>query len=167
LQLLIIFLNVLMLAYMVYYIRNKFRRVENSANVPHSLGSGDAKLIRKLLSLTGSFIVMTFPLLLILNLAYVRSWEHSFQYVVFVCFIICMLNSALNPIVYIWRFREPRFQLQFLLCFFSSSFTDKIRQRRNQCFAEFQMQAFPRSNRTHEQGQNNIIVNHIRDMVMD
>jgi hypothetical protein len=144
-QLLILLSNILMLIYGIYYIRIKLRRVQNSSTVPSSLGSRDVTLIRKLLCLTGSFLIMTTPLLIVLNLAYLVRWNKSFQRVVYACFMICTLNSALNPVVYVWRFREPRFQLQLLLCFFNNDLKDRIRQRRNQSLAEFEMQSYPRN----------------------
>jgi hypothetical protein len=150
LQLLIMLSNILMLAYMVYYIRHKFRRVENSGNVSQSMGSRDAKLIRKLWYLAGGFIVMTFPFLISMNLSLIVGEQRSLTRVVFVCFIICMMNSALNPVVYVWRFREPRFQLQLLVCCCSTYFKDKIRQRRNRSLAEYDLQAHPQSNGAQE-----------------
>jgi hypothetical protein len=149
LQFLIMLSNVLMLAYMVYYIRTKLQRIATSANVPSSLRSGDAQLIRKLWCLTGCFIVMTFPFFIVFNLSLFVSL-HALQTLISGCFVICVLNSALNPVVYVWRFREPRYQLQLLLCFFNEAMKERIRQRRNHSLAEFSMQAY---RGTHERNQ--------------
>jgi hypothetical protein len=139
-QFLIMLSNLLMLAYMLYYVRIKLRRIEARANVPNSVVSGDEQLIRKIWCLTGCFIVMTFPFFIVLNLSHFVRF-HALKTISLVCFFICVMNSALNPIIYILRFREARYQLQLLLCFFNESLKERIRQRRNQSLAEFSMQA--------------------------
>jgi hypothetical protein len=156
-QFLVMLSNILMLAYMMYYVRTKLRRIETSVHVPSPLGNADEQLIRKLLCLTGSFIVMTFPFFIVFNLSSLAGL-HGPQPLTLVFSFICLMNSALNPVVYVWRFREPRYQLQLLLCFFNESLKERIRQRRNQSLAEFSMQAnrsiFEQGQeRGHEQGQ--------------
>jgi hypothetical protein len=130
-QFLVMLSNILMLAYMMYYVRTKLRRIETSSHVPSPLGNADEQLIRKLWCLSGSFIVMTFPFFIVFNLSHLVGL-YALQPLTLVFSFICLMNSALNPIVYVWRFREPRYQLQLLLCFFNESLKERIRQRRNQ-----------------------------------
>ena len=52
---------------------------------------------------------------------------------------LALINSNVNPVLYVWRFYEVRFQFLSLFCFWNKSKLDKLREQRRHYFATFEI----------------------------
>ena len=59
--------------------------------------------------------------------------------------LLAVINSNMNPVLYVWRFYEVRFQFLSLLCFWNKSKLDRLRQKRRTYFATFDMNTIDRN----------------------
>ncbi|XP_052695659.1 uncharacterized protein LOC128174062 [Crassostrea angulata] len=50
---------------------------------------------------------------------------------------VMFLNSAINPVLYVWRFTESRYQLKKLLFFWNAEKLKKLESERNSFFASY------------------------------
>ena len=53
--------------------------------------------------------------------------------------LLAVLNSNINPVLYVWRFYEVRFQFLSLLCFWNKSKLNRLRAERRTYFATFEI----------------------------
>ena len=53
------------------------------------------------------------------------------------CALLALMNSNLNPVLYVWRFYEVRYQIAKLFCFWNKSKLAQLREKRRHYFATF------------------------------
>lgn len=50
---------------------------------------------------------------------------------------LILLNSVINPVLYVWRFTEARYQLKLFFYFWNKEKMEEINQERNSVFATY------------------------------
>lgn len=130
--------NLVMFTYLVHTIRKGFRQIKDINFPAQTTGrcTEQAIVIKKLLVITGCFlfcatpyIITTFPVL---------DYNTPFgKKVHIVTAVIIVANSAINPFLYVWRFREARYQIKRLLCFWNRSYTEVIQIKHNKEIATY------------------------------
>lgn len=94
-------------------------------------------VIRKLSVITGFFLVCYSPYIITQVLQW-TLYDSTYSGTIHaVSLSLTLLNSAINPVLYVWRFNEARFQLKFFVCVWNKRKTDKIILERNSFFATY------------------------------
>lgn len=94
-------------------------------------------VIRKLSVITGFFLVCYSPYIItevLQGTLYNSTYSGTIHAV---SLSLTLLNSAINPVLYVWRFNEARFQLKLFVCVWNKRKTDKIIRERNSFFATY------------------------------
>lgn len=94
-------------------------------------------VIRKLSVITGFFLVCYSPYI-ITQVLQGTLYDSTYSGTIHaVSLSLTLLNSPINPVLYVWRFNEARFQLKFFVCVWNKRKTDKIILERNSFFATY------------------------------
>lgn len=93
-------------------------------------------IVGKLSMITGFFCICYSPYCLIQVIPEINT-SAAFGFIHAVALGVLLLNSIINPILYVWRFREARFQLKMLMCFWDKIQREKIENQRNRFFATY------------------------------
>lgn len=130
--LIILLFNIFLYIYLSINVSVRFSR--NTAQFTSKDVNG---VIRKLSVITGFFLICYSPYIItqvlqgtLYNITY-SGTIHA------VSLSLTLLNSAINPVLYVWRFNEARFQLKLLFCLWNRRKTEKIVLERNSFFATY------------------------------
>ena len=97
------------------------------------------KTVRKFSLISGFLFVCYTPTFIVreLQIDILIPNETQRKMLIFLCEILLLLNSFVNPILYVMRFYEARFQFFRLVCFWNSRMMERKRRDRLQHFATF------------------------------
>jgi hypothetical protein len=127
--LLILVANVFMFLYLFFNISSLLRKNRHIAKDLHGT-------VMKLSVITGIFLFCTTPYIVTQILqVHIGCQYLETSYVISMCLWIG--NSAVNPILYVWRFKEARYQLNMLFCLWNEEKLYEIKQERNKTFATY------------------------------
>lgn len=94
-------------------------------------------VIRKLSVITGFFLVCYSPYI-ITQVLQGTLYDSTYSGTIHaVSLSLTLLNSAINPVLYVWKFNEARFQLKIFVCVWNKRKTDKSILERNSFFATY------------------------------
>lgn len=129
--LMILLMNISMYFYLCYTASLRFTKKVGTS-------SKDANgIVRKLSVITGFFLVCYSPYV-VTQVLQDTVYTSAYTGIVHALSLsLTLLNSAINPFLYVWRFAEVRFQLNFLLWCWNSKKMEKIRHERNSFFATY------------------------------
>lgn len=136
---LILAVNLATYFYFVVYIRNRFIRVYGTTSRKNLAPSNQLRLLGKVSLITGYFILSYLPYVLttLFPLLDYKTQNGKIAHTVLLSLLI--LNSAVNPFLYILRFREAIYQMKCLLCFWNESYIDKLKKRYKEQFATYEI----------------------------
>lgn len=130
----ILVFNFVMFIYFVVYIRTHFSRVYDLSKNRNLAPSSEIKLLGKVSFITGYFLASYIPYILTVLFPLLDYKTPHGKITHTVVLSVVMLNSAVNPFLYILRFREATFQLKRLICFWNTVYVDKLQRNHNgQC----------------------------------
>lgn len=95
------------------------------------------QVVKKLAVITGFFLVCCTPYFLLKAIPNVDYTSKAMRLLVAVTAGVMFLNSAINPVLYVWRFTESRYQLKKLLFFWNAEKLKKLENERNSFFASY------------------------------
>lgn len=136
---LILAVNLATYFYFVVYIRNRFIRVYGTTSRKNLAPSNQLRLLGKVSLITGYFILSYLPYVLttLFPLLDYKTQNGKIAHTVLLSLLI--LNSAVNPFLYILRFREAIYQMKCLLCFWNEPYIDKLKKRYKEQFATYEI----------------------------
>ena len=129
----IIVSNLLMLFFLLYTIRMTTGRSTYTKNKRYP---EQARVIRKLVVITGCFTVCSLPYI-ITTFPILDNDHPQFRTIHIVTVIIFMSNSFINPLLYVWRLREARYQAKRLLCCWNRRFIRRLERRNKEDTATY------------------------------
>ncbi|XP_062579264.1 sphingosine 1-phosphate receptor 1-like [Saccostrea cucullata] len=125
--LLLVFSNLIMYGYLLRCIKGSLRRTFDLSHFRTcKMINNQSNVVKKLSVITGLFLAMYTPFILTLTFPILDYSKTSGKLIHTLTGVLMVLNSAVNPILYIWRFKEPRYQLKRLLCFFHKNYLEKM-----------------------------------------
>lgn len=127
---------------LIHVLRCIMKRLKNDRNLSHCLSGitkEQVRMVKKISVITACFssiatpfyVTLTFPIL-----DYETEWGKAIHNIS--SMLLC-LKSAMNPVFYIWRLKEPRYHMKLLLMFWNKSYCEKLRQQYNVDSATFSM----------------------------
>ena len=128
---LIVVLNFVMFVYFVCYVKKRFIRVYGTTNNDNDqlAPSSQIRLLGKVSVITCLFIFTYFPYLLTTLFPLLDYTTQSGRTIHTVLLTILMINSAINPFLYILRFREALYHCKQLLCFWNKRYLRKVHRQ--------------------------------------
>lgn len=115
--------------------------VNKRVNVTAEFGNADKReqinIIKKLSVITGFFLLCVTPLVLMHIIPNIDYENNTVRMVLSVLGLLYIFNSAINPILYVWRFTEVRFQFKRLLFFWSTTRLNLLKIERNNYFGTY------------------------------
>ena len=137
-KLVTILLNIPMYIYMGYTVSRLLTKVGNNS-VSTDVTSAQINVIKKLAVITGFFLICFIPLSFIQVIANIDYENSTVKLFVSISAGLRILNSAINPVIYVWSFTEARYQFKRLLFFWSSTRLNRFKIERNNYFATYSM----------------------------
>lgn len=136
---LILAINLATYFYFVIYIRNRFIRVYGTTSHKDLAPSNQLRLLGKVSLITGYFILSYFPYMLtaLFPLLDYNTQHGKLTHTVLLSGLV--LNSAVNPFLYILRFREAIYQMKYLLCFWNEAYIDKLNKQYKEQYATYEI----------------------------
>nr|XP_022307975.1 melanocyte-stimulating hormone receptor-like [Crassostrea virginica] len=95
-----------------------------------------ARVTRKLVVITGCFTVCSLPYI-ITTFPILDNDHPQFRTIHIAMVIIFMSNSFINPLLYVWRLREARYQAKRLLCCWNRRFIRRLERRNKEDIATY------------------------------
>ena len=145
----IVLSNFLLYVYMVVHLKKRMVKFKTVIWVSDETGfkavevkqyiDEQTKVFLKLSVITGSFIVMCTPYLVTRSLGDAQVGEKINRSLRQLSGILVFLNSALNPVLYVWRFREARYHFKRLAYFWSKAKQTRLAQKYNAYFASYEI----------------------------
>ena len=145
----IVLSNFLLYAYMVVHLKKRMVKFKTVIWVSGETGfkavdvkqyiDEETKVFLKLSVITGSFVVMSTPYLVTRLLGDDQVGEKLNRSLRQFSGISVLLNSALNPVLYVWRFREARYHFKRLAYFWSKAKLTRLAQKNNAYFASYEI----------------------------
>uniref|UniRef100_K1PI16 palmitoyl-CoA hydrolase n=1 Tax=Magallana gigas TaxID=29159 RepID=K1PI16_MAGGI len=90
-----------------------------------------AMVIKKLMVITGCFIFCASPY--IITTFPVLDYKSPVgKRIHMITAVTLLANSAINPILYVWRFREARYHMKRLLCFWNEKYIEQLQSKHNE-----------------------------------
>lgn len=130
--LIILLFNIFLYIYLSINVSVRFSR-----NTAQSSSKDVNGVIRKLSVITGFFLICYSPYI-ITQVLQGTLYDSTYSGTIHaVSLSLTLLNSAINPVLYVWRFNEARFQLKLLFCLWNRRKTEKIVLERNSFFATY------------------------------
>ena len=133
----IVLSNFFLYAYMIVYLKRRMVKVKprvwiNEGKNKKSVETKryideQTKIVMKLSLITGSFILMCTPYLITLSLGDAQVGEKFHHNLRLVTGTLIFMNSAWNPVLYVWRFKEARYHLKRMVCIGGPSMQGKIK----------------------------------------
>jgi hypothetical protein len=118
----------------------------------HDINNGQSiknqvKVMKKLTVITGFFLLCCIPYFLFQTIPNVNYSVKTIRYLFGITAGIVFLNSAVNPVFYVWRFTESRYQLKRILYCWNVEKLEKLKVERNRFFATYEMKVISPENR--------------------
>lgn len=132
----IILPNLVIFGYLLHHIRKGLHKV-HSRSVCFS--RKQSKCVKKISLLTSVFLAAYFPFMIIYTFPVLDLSTMLGRKLYAVIVSIVLLNSACNPFFYVWRFKEPRYHLKKLLCFWNREMILSIDRNYNQKNATYEI----------------------------
>ena len=120
--LLLILSNLVMYGYILFYFKRKMKTIFDVNSMGSQTPGNQSQVVIKLSVITGTFLAMFTPFIITLTFPILDYSKSSGKLVHNSTAVLMVLNSAANPVLYVWRFKEPRYHLKRLFCFFNSSY---------------------------------------------
>lgn len=125
-----VLMNLVIFGYLLHYMRNRLIKVHLPQRFFISLRQ--TRIVRKISVLTGFFLAVFCPFIVIITFPVIDTSSEQGKRVFFITALLVILNSACNPIMYVWRFSEPRYHMKRLLWFWNKQKLLRIDQIYNQ-----------------------------------
>lgn len=105
-----VFLNLIMFGYLLHKIRKCVYQVQHThtPQVPQRL----SRVVRKIALLVGIFLAAYFPFMVIYTFPVFDMTSQLGRNIYTFTASLVLLNSACNPVLYVWRFSEPRYHMK-------------------------------------------------------
>ena len=139
--LLFILSNLIMYGYLLFYFKQHMKKIFDKNSAGGQTPNNQSQVVLKLSVITGTFLAMFTPFIITLTFPILDYSKSSGILVHNLTASLMVLNSAVNPILYVWRFKEPRYLLQRMLCFFNTNFLTNLNERYNQRIASYNMKS--------------------------
>lgn len=97
------------------------------------------RVVQKLAVITGFFLLCCTPYLLLNAIPNIDYTNKAMRILMAVTAGVMFLNSAINPVLYVWRFTESRYQLKKFLFFWNAEKLKKLENERNSFFASYKI----------------------------
>lgn len=135
----IVVINVGFFGYLLIKIRKRLRQIQsektrNSVKTQH-------RIVRKILPIIALFLAAFFPFMTIFTFPIFNETSKLWKNMYTCMASMVLLNSACNPVFYVWRFSEPRYHMKRLLCFWNKDMVEHIDRKYNRQTASYDMQA--------------------------
>lgn len=125
--------NIFMFLFLVLKVRRGYHQrkdVNFSAQMSMRF-TEQAMVIKKLMAITGCFIFCATPY--IITTFPVLDYNTPVRKKIHIITAVTLLaNSAINPILYVWRFREARYHMKRLLWFWNGKYIEQLRKKHNE-----------------------------------
>lgn len=106
----LVFLNLVMFGYLLHHIRKGFRKVHHTKTVQFS--QRETRTVRKISVFTGMFLAAFSPFMIIYTFPILDLTSSMEKIIYTFSATLVLLNSACNPVLYVWRFSEPRYRIK-------------------------------------------------------
>ena len=136
---LIVVLNFLMFGYLVHHMRKSLLKVH--AENDNLFSKRQSRTVRKISVFTGVFLASFSPFMIIYTFPVFDITSKVGKSIYTVSSSLVLLNSACNPVFYVWRFTEPRYHMKKLLCFWNKGLVAIIDHEHNQNTASYEINA--------------------------
>lgn len=125
--------NIVMFIFLVLKIRRGYHK-RKDVNFPAQMNmrfTEQAMVIKKLMVITGCFIFCASPY--IITTFPVLDYKSPVgKRIHMITAVTLLANSAINPILYVWRFREARYHMKRLLCFWNEKYIEQLQSKHNE-----------------------------------
>ena len=135
-ELVTILLNIPMYIYMGYAVSRLFVKVDGHS-VSTDVTSVQIHVIKKLAVITGFFLICFIPFSFIQVIPKIDYENSTVKLFLSIAAGLRILNSAINPVIYVWSFTEARYQFNRLLFFWSPTRLNNLKIERNNYFATY------------------------------
>lgn len=133
--------NLIMYGYLLFYFKNRMKKIFDVNSAGGQTPNNQSQVVLKLSVITGTFLAMFTPFIITLTFPILDYSKSSGILVHNVTASLMVLNSAVNPILYVWRFKEPRYLLQRMFCFFNTKYLIKLNERYNENTASYSLKS--------------------------
>nr|XP_022307974.1 lysophosphatidic acid receptor 1-B-like [Crassostrea virginica] len=125
--------NLLMFVFLVRTLRIS---AAPTSQIKDNRNPEQTRVIRKLLVITGCFTVCSLPYI-ITTFPILDNDGLRLRAIHKVTVLIFMSNSFINPLLYVWRLREARYQAKRLLCCWNHSYIRRLERRNKEDTATY------------------------------
>ena len=143
----IVLSNFFLYAYMIVYLKRRMVKVKPRVWINDGAGTKavetkryideQTKIFMKLSLITGSFILMCTPYLITQSLGDAQLGERVHHYLRLITGTVMFMNSAWNPVLYVWRFKEAQYHLKRIVCICSQAKRSKFAKENKSYFATY------------------------------
>lgn len=100
-----------------------------------------SRTVRKISLIVGLFLVGFFPFINLYAFPILDMTVGIGKYIYLLTAFLLVFNSACNPVIYVLRFTEARYQLKKLVCFWNKKWIESIDKKHNQWSATYEINA--------------------------
>jgi hypothetical protein len=129
----LIILNLLLFSFLLHHSRKRLFQIYSTQI--HPVTPEYSRMVRKLSVVTGVFLAAYFPFLVIFTFP-IRDKSYGQGAFAFSA-VMVLLNSACNPVFYVWRFSEPRYHMKRWFYFWSKRRREIIDKQYNEQYASY------------------------------
>lgn len=135
----IIIMNVIIMIVLCLYLRNRMKVMSHTGSQQFKTKHWDYQVVtvKKILLITMFFTVLYTPYMICQLFVSTHIQTRSDFILKALSALASMLNSFINPFLYIFRFKECRFQLKLLFCRWNKSLIEETERERKQSFASY------------------------------
>ena len=143
----IVLSNIFLYAYMIVYLKRRMVKVKPRVWIEDGAGTKaietkgyideQTKIVMKLSVITGSFVVMVAPYMIFLSVNAEQIGERVHHFLKLITGTVMFMNSAWNPVLYVWRFKEARYHLKRIICICSRAKRSKFAKENKAYFATY------------------------------
>ena len=135
----IIIMNVIIMIVLCLYLRNRMKVMSHTGSQQFKTKHWDYQVVtvKKILLITMFYTVLYTPYMICQLFVSTHIQTRSDYILKALSALASMLNSFINPFLYIFRFKECRFQLKLLFCRWNKSLIEETERERKQSFASY------------------------------
>lgn len=137
--------NLFMYGYILSYLKHRMGKIFNTNSTGNPAPINQSNLAVKLSVLTGTFLVMFTPFIITLTFPILDYSKKTGILVHNLTGSLMLLNSAVNPILYVWRFKEPRYLLKRMCCFFNTKLLTKLNDHHKRGITSIDLKTYGKS----------------------
>jgi hypothetical protein len=138
----LVILNFLMFGYFLHHSHKSLCQIHPQKTF-NPMSKEYLRMVKKLSVVTGVFLAAYFPFMLIFTFPIFDKSSDIGKGLFGFTSVMVLLNSACNPVFYVWRFSEPRYHMKRWLCFWSKHRRETIDRLYNQQYASYEIQTIP------------------------